>query len=134
MLDQQTDRRAGFTLLELIVAMVILSVAILGLGSTTASLVRSVAEEEIRFAAVQVVEDRISEIRMDPRYGGLEALYQEEESDLAGMDGFTRRTEVERFEAPTSGGRVFDYTVVVVTVDGPGLENPISRRFAVAAP
>lgn len=134
MLDQQTDRRAGFTLLELIVALVILSVAILGLGSTTASLVRSVAEEEIRFTAVQVVEDRISEIRMDPRYGGLEALYQEEESDLPGLDGFTRRTEVERVEAPFSGGRVFDYTVVVVSVDGPGLDNPISRRFAVAAP
>jgi len=133
-LIHQSDSRSGFTLIELVVALVILSVAILGLGSTTASLVRSVAEEEIRFAATQVVEDRISEIRMDPRYGGLETLYQGDETDLAGMNGFTRTTEVNRIEAPTSGGRVFDYTIVVVSVDGPGLDNPISRRYAVAAP
>ena len=125
---------AGFTLVELVVALVILAVALLGLSASTTGLVRSVSEEEIKATLLQAVEDRISEVRMDPRYGGLETLYENEESDVLGLDGYTRSTAVERVEASVAGGGVRDYTVVVVTVKGPGLEEPLSRRVVVAAP
>lgn len=125
---------AGFTLVELVVALVILAVALLGLSASTTGLVRSVSEEEIKATLLQAVEDRISEVRMDPRYGGLETLYEIEESDVLGLDGYTRSTLVERVQAPVVGGGTRDYTVVVVTVQGPGLAEPLSRRTVVAAP
>ncbi len=134
MLKQSPKRNEGFTLVELVVAMVILSIALLGLSASTTGLVRSVSEEEIKAAAMQAVEDRLSEVRMDPRYGSLSDIYSETEADVLGLDGFTRKTSINRVQATVTGGGVRDYTIITVTVTGPGLSEPLSRLYVVAAP
>lgn len=124
----------GFTLLEIVVALVILAVAFLGINLSSARLVRSVAEEEVRAVVQQAVEDRLTEIRMDPRYLGLDTLYSGTEPSVLGLDGFTRTTELARVQQPGANGRVEDYWDVWVTVSGPFIGSPMSRQIVVAAP
>lgn len=126
--------RAGFTLVEIVVALVILAVAFLGMNLSTGRLVRSVAEEEVRAVVQQAIEDRITEIRMDPRYLGLDTLYAGTEDPVLGLQGFSRITELTRVQQPRPSGRVEDYWEVWVTVRGPFIGSPMSRQIVVAAP
>lgn len=126
--------QGGFTLVELTVALVLLTVALLGLGASTAGLVRSTAEEEVRATLLQAVDDRLAEVRMDPRYASLDSLYESTEADVLGLDGYTRTTNVNRVRQTQSSGRVRDYTVIRVSVTGPALPDPLARIFVLAAP
>jgi prepilin-type N-terminal cleavage/methylation domain-containing protein len=128
------DTRGGFTLVEIMVALVLLAVAFLGVSMSTGRLVRSVAQEEVRAVVQQAVEDRITEIRMDPRYGVLDSIYSGTESPALGLQGYTRTTEFTRIRRTQSGGGVEDYWEVWVTVTGPFAGSPLSRQIVVAAP
>lgn len=125
---------AGFTLVEITVALVILAVAFLGMSLSTGRLVRSVAEEEVRAVVQQAVEDRLTEVRMDPRFPHLDSLYAGVEDPVLGLEGFSRTTELDRVEEARPGGRTEDYWVVWVTVSGPFIGSPMSRQVVVAAP
>lgn len=126
--------RRGFTLVEVTIALVILAVAVLGMAASAGVLGRYSAEAEIRALAMQAVQDRISLVKVDPRYSELESLYAGEETDLPGLDGFTRKTTVTRVNQTLSGGGTLDYKVISVVVTGDELLEPLSRRFTVAAP
>ena len=127
-------RQAGFTLVEVTIALVILSVAVLGMAASAGVLGRYSAEAEVRALAMQAVQDRISLVKVDPRYGELEALYAGSESDLPGLDGFTRTTSVTQVQTTVAGGGTLDYKVISVVVSGARLVQPLSRRFTVGAP
>jgi len=126
------DRRA-FTLIEMIVAIVILTTGILGLASSTSFMVRAATNASLRAEALQAVEGKISQIVMDPRYHQLESIYVGEESDLPGLDGMTRVTGIVH-SLTLLNGRYTDYKTVTVTVDGPGLSEPVSRTVIMGAP
>jgi prepilin-type N-terminal cleavage/methylation domain-containing protein len=126
------DRR-GFTLIEMIVAIVILSVGILGLAASTSYMVSAASSAGLRAEALQAVEGQISQIVMDPRYHQLESIYAGEEADLPGLNGITRVTEISHSKTLLDG-RYTDYKVVTVTVDGPGIFEPVSRTVIVGAP
>ncbi len=122
----------GFTLVEMIVSVVILAVAILALNSSTASLARISMEAEKKALAVQACEDRISYIRMHPVYQQLDSFFTESNGTVVGMSGFSRKTDITR--VITQGereGKYIDYTRITVTVDGPGLEEAISRTVTI---
>lgn len=127
-------RQAGFTLIEVTIALVILSVAVLGMAASAGVLGRYSADAEVRALAMQAVQDRISLVKVDPRYGELETLYAGSESDLPGLDGFTRTTSVTQVKTTVTGGGTLDYKVISVVVTGERLEQPLSRRFTVGAP
>ena len=112
----------------------ILAVAVLGMAASAGVLGRHSAEAEIRALATQAVQDRISLVKVDPRYTQLEDLYAGSESDLPGLDGYTRSTTVTRVNQKVSGGGTLDYKVITVVVSGGHLSEPLSRRFTVAAP
>lgn len=124
----------GFTMLEVLVALVILMVTVLGVATSAGRLSTMAATTEARALALQSVEDRLSMIRLDPRYVLLDSLYAGQEDDLVGLEDFTRTTAVTRIVLPQAGGRSIDYQNISVTVDGPGLPNPLTRTLTLGAP
>jgi len=127
------DRR-GFTLVEITVSLLLLAVAILGIGASAASLLRASVNAETEALALQAVEDRISRVLLDPRYSALEQSYIAQETQLPGLEGFTRNTGVVHRLYAGAGGRLVDYREVTVTVEGPRLPRPVTRTVVVAAP
>lgn len=124
--------RGGFTLVEVIVAMVILSVAVLGLASSATRLTTSAASAELRALALESAEDQIGRVRLDPRYGGLDTLYSGVQDDLFGIQGLTRTTTVVHVQQTSP--HPLDYKRITVTVTGPMLNPPISRLIVIGAP
>jgi prepilin-type N-terminal cleavage/methylation domain-containing protein len=125
-----TNRR-GFTLVEVIIAMVILLTVVLAMGSATGSFVRQTSQEVTRATATQLAQDRLQVIQMDPNYAGLVATYQMTETNLPGLPGYTRVTKITQVGGT---GQTNDYKVVTVTVTGPGVVTPLTRTTTVAAP
>jgi prepilin-type N-terminal cleavage/methylation domain-containing protein len=122
----------GFTMVEVVTSLVILALAIIGLSSTTAHLARVAVDAENRALALQAVEDRISMVRLHPIYQQLDSLFTESEAEIPNLPDYTRSTELTRVILPGEReGKYIDYTRITVTVDGPGLEEPISRTIAV---
>jgi prepilin-type N-terminal cleavage/methylation domain-containing protein len=132
MLTRSPDSRGGFSLVEVTVALVILSVAVLGLAGSAAKLTTVAAGAELRALALYSVEDRIAEVQMELRYDRIESLFAGVESNALGLPGFTRTTKVNH--VTTFGAAPADYKVVSVVLDGPQLSGPISRQIVVSAP
>lgn len=122
---------AGFTMVEVIVALVILSAAVLGLAASASSLTTNASRAELRTMALYSVTHRIAIIELDTRYADLDSLYAATESNVLTVPGYTRTTVVDHF-TPTSPAA--DYKVVTVSVSGPMLPTPVTRRLLVAAP
>jgi len=124
--------QAGFTLVEVVVALVILSTAVLGLGASATRLTTASANAELRALALQSVEDQIARIRLDPRYGGLDTLYAGVETGLFPVAGITRTTTVTHVQETTP--LVLDYKRISVSVAGAPLTAPVERQIVIAAP
>ena len=121
----------GFTMVEVVTSLVILALAIIGLSSTTARLAKVAVDAEQRALALQAVEDRMSTIRLHPIYQQLDSLYTESDSEVPGLPDYTRSTSITRVIQPGDReGKFIDYTRITVTVEGPGLDDPISRTVA----
>lgn len=133
MLNRVKDEE-GFTLIEVCIAIVILTAAVLGLAASSGQMLSPVNDAESEFVALQHVEDRLSEIRLDPRYGVLDSLYVATETTLTGLPGAQRQTAVTRTRVQQSSGKFIDYWTVVVTVSGGRLREPVLRKLVVAAP
>ncbi len=122
----------GFTMVEMIISLVILGAAVMGVGSATARLSRTAMEAEKSGLALQAVEDRISRIRLHPVYQQLGATFTESEVDVDGFPDYTRSTSLTRvIQAYGPYGKSIDYTQITVTVNGPGLAEPVSRTVAI---
>jgi len=125
--------RRGLTLIEVVVALVILTGVLLGLARFAAGFTRSVTTADARTVAVNLASQRISEIRSSPNYGALEATYNGTEANIAGFPHYTRQTTI----VHTGGARptfVNDYKTVTVSVTAPGIAAPIQKTVVVAAP
>lgn len=130
----RADRRDGFTLVEVVVALVILSTAVLGLASTSSRLATTASSAELRALALQAVEDRVAEVRLEPRYGALDSLFDGTDSEILGttFPGYDRVTNVTR--VTTTSPVPLDYTRILVEVTGPMLTEPVQRQIVIAAP
>ena len=124
-----TDR--GFTLIEVMIALVLLTAVMLGTAQLTATMVHTAATSGQQTAAVELAESRLAQIRVDPNYAGLESLYVVTETTFPTLSGFRRQTQILHVSslAPPS-----DYKKITVTVNGPGLLVPVTRTVSVAAP
>ena len=123
--------RGGFTLLEVLVAMVILGFVILGAHAVmTDRMVRGLGQQETRLRANQLALDRIHAIQADPVYATLPARYAGTEPSLPDAPGFERAT---RF-ATTQLSVGNTYVTVTVTVTHARLPGPVSRTVVIAAP
>lgn len=125
---------AGFTLIEICIAIVILTAAVLGLAASSGQMLSPVNDAESDFVALQYVEDRLAEIRLDPRYGVLDSLYAATETVLPALTGAQRVTAFARTRTLQTSGKYVDYWTVVVTVSGGRVRAPVFRKLLVAAP
>ncbi len=121
----------GFTIIEVVMALVILTVVILGGFSATSGFIHEVAVGDIEAAALQLADDKIAEIRMDPNYATLDSIYPGTENNFPTMAGFTRKTVITQIGGPSS---TQDHKKITVTVAGPTLANPVNRTITLAAP
>jgi len=127
-------RQNGFSLIEVVVALTLLGLVILGFAATTANLARAADQSGDRLVAVELLQGRVREVTMDPDYDNLESNYEGEEKDIPGFPGYRRITSITRVTQTQANGRQLDYQRVMVTVEGPGLRAPISRTITIAAP
>lgn len=123
--------QSGFTLVEVMVALVILAVVLLGLGAATGALVVRVTQSGQRDEAMQLAQDRLQLIQLDPVYDSLEARYATTGDTVPGHPGFVESTTIVHLGGSSQD---IDHKMVTVSVNGPGLANPISRTVAVGAP
>jgi prepilin-type N-terminal cleavage/methylation domain-containing protein len=123
--------RAGFTLIEMIVALTVLSFVILGAQSMATTMIRTVSTANAQASAAQLVEDRIDRIRTDPAYDSLTLKYVGTETTLPGWSTFQRVTQMSWTYDSTAVG-ITNYITVTVTVSGQGLPGPIRRTVVVS--
>ena len=123
-------RNGGFTLLEVLIAMVILGITLLGVqAAMTDRLVQDVGLQDRRTIALQLAVDRLQAVQMDPVYSALEARYAGTENAIPNFPRYVRTTSIVRTVNGSS-----DFKTVTVTVTRPGLPQPVSRSVTVAAP
>lgn len=128
-----TAGERGVTLIEVIIAMVILTVVLLGMGSFAVRFTRTVQQSDARTVAVELASQRISEVRSSPNYAGIETTYNGTEASIAGFSGYRRTTQIVRTGGPKPTNNQ-DYKTVTVSVVAPGLTAPIKKTVIVAAP
>lgn len=128
-LGREAER--GFTLIEVMVALVILAVVLLGLGAATGTLVSRVSNSGRKEVALELAQDRLTRIQIDPVYDSLEARYASTGDTVPGHPGYTMSTDIVHWGG---SGQAEDYKVVTVQVDAPGLAGPVARTGTVGAP
>lgn len=123
--------RAGMTLIEIMIALVILSSVMLGMGSFMAAYGHAVGTGSARASARELVAERIEYVKGATNYTTIEPTYGGTETGIPGYPDFTRRTLVRRVGG-LPGDR-FDHKIITVVVDGPGLEKPVKKTSVIAA-
>jgi prepilin-type N-terminal cleavage/methylation domain-containing protein len=109
--------RRGFTLVEILVAMIILLVVVVGLGRFAAGFTNSVTVSTTRTVATTVALEQLDLIRGDPTYP-LPAGWAGTVTGFPGYPRMSRRTVLQRIQ---SGVPSRDYTRVTVKVWEPSL-------------
>ena len=105
------SRQQGFSMIELLVAMLILSTALLGLGRVAIGVIQGNLRSRDHGVATFLAQDRIESLR---GRGSVAAPTTEDYGTLPGFPGFKRVTEVLR-DTPESG-----LSTVTVTVSWGG--------------
>jgi prepilin-type N-terminal cleavage/methylation domain-containing protein len=109
--------RKGFTLIETLIAVTLLSIAVMSLGKFMASYQNVTAKSTVLSTMTTIAKERIELIRADPRYTTLATRYGSgASSDTTGFPGYTmirRRTYVTRDQ---TGSPARDRTTVTVRV------------------
>lgn len=125
-------RRSGFSLVEVIVAMTILTGSLLGFAYVAQKFTRSNSEVLTRTLGSEIATARIEQIKGARSYSTLVSTYNGVTETWSGTNpwsGFTRRTVVAR-TGPTATN---DFVTVTVIVSGRALNPAIRRTTSIAA-
>jgi prepilin-type N-terminal cleavage/methylation domain-containing protein len=126
----------GFSLVEIMVALTILAVIILGLTNTTITFLHETTLDTVRVRAQSFADMRIAEVRGYPNYDQLVATFNKSDTPES---GFSRVTVVTRDKTATtpcanpSGCPKNDIVRVTVTVNNTSLSSPVTRTVSIAA-
>jgi Tfp pilus assembly protein PilV len=119
------------TLIEVMIALVMLSTVLLGMATFMAGYGRAVGTSSARATARELVAERLEYVKGATQYPSIEATYGGIETAIPGHPGYLRRTLVMRV-----GGRPsdkYDHKVITVVVEGPGLEKPVKKTSVISA-
>ena len=124
--------RAGMTLIEVIIAIVILSGALLSMGGFVAKFANTVSMSDVRGIAAELAADRIETVKAATSYAVIDSLYRKTEGagTIAGYPKFTRQTLVQR----VGGGAtdLVDYKIITVIVSTPALKIPVKKTTIIS--
>lgn len=123
--------RKGMTLIEVMIAVTILSTAMLGIAGFMGKFAHIVAVSDVKNTANEIASQRLEEVKNAPRYSAIDTLYPGTTTMSTPYVGYTRTTIVSH----TGGGApdLYDYKTVTVTVANSRLGVPIKRTTIIAA-
>ena len=124
------DRR-GFTLIEVMLATVILGTVLLSTGKFTAKFLHTVSVSTASTVASEVATERMEMIATDPSYATLAARWAGTTTGFPGYPAMQRITTVQRI---TGGTPPRDYTVITVQVTEPTITTPVRMTTIVGQP
>jgi hypothetical protein len=119
------------TLMEVMVALILLGGVLLSLGKFSAGLARTSGTARMLATATQLVSDRIGTVKGAPRYSAIESLYVATENQVSGFKEFKRQTMVKRIGGKATDS--IDYKIITVEVTNASLSKPV-RKSTVIAP
>jgi prepilin-type N-terminal cleavage/methylation domain-containing protein len=123
----RTRRRRGMTLIEVMIALVILTGALLGMGKFITSFSHATSDGALSSVASDLVLDRLETIKGSSSYAALDG-YAATETSITGFAGYKRVTLVTRTLDATQ-----DYKAITVTVSNPGLSTAVKKSTIIAA-
>jgi prepilin-type N-terminal cleavage/methylation domain-containing protein len=126
------EARSGFSLVEVIVALMLLLVALTGMERAAVNMFSRNSASQAQLSASQLAEDRIDLIKLEPVYAKLPD-YAGSEKAIPGFPRYERTTAVVQRRDSTYRG-VRDYRVITVRVAAPGLAQPVVRVHSIGAP
>ena len=125
----RADSSAGFTLVEVLIALAMLSVVLLASAASTTKYLGVITRNRMRIQASALADAQIAKVRVSPAYDSLTVRFDSTRSGVP-FPGYTRSTRVIR----TGAGTTTDVTKIRVTVSGPQLSTPVVRYATIAAP
>lgn len=125
--------RPGFSLAEVIVALAILTAALLGLALFVSRMAHATSDSRLLGTADELVTNRIEAIKAITNYASIDTC-AETETSIPGSPtykGFTRQTLI----AHIGGGVAdsVDYRIVTVVVTNPVMPSTVKKTTAIAA-
>ena len=123
--------RRGLTLIEVVVALMILGGVLLTLGTFTMRMSKATSTSQLRVTAAQLASERLETVKGAPRYSAIESLYVATEAVIANYPGYTRKTMVTHIGGGFSD--TTDYKIVTVQVNYSQLSDSV-RKTTVIAP
>ena len=126
--------RRGMTLVEVVVAMMILTGVLLVLGAFSAKFAQAAGQARLVITANEISVSRMDEIRTQPTYSSLDLLKSAATGDIVMADStqFVRVTSVARVGGNAATDSV-DYKLLTVTVTHPSMKKTVSKTTAMAA-
>jgi prepilin-type N-terminal cleavage/methylation domain-containing protein len=122
--------RAGFTLVEVIVAAVILTAALLAMAGFSVRYQQVDSSARIVNRAQQAANSRLELVRTAQPYSAIDTMATTE-STIPNFPGYTRVTAVTRMGgSPTD---TVDYKIITVTVTTPGVARTVKKTSFVGA-
>lgn len=129
------SRRRGFTVIEILIAIVVLTVLAIGVARFAAIFGRTIGTSSVRVVAAGIASDRMQLIRADPRYTSLVALYNSGAgADTTGFPDYPRMRRITTMVRDQSGTPPRDRTTITVRVIDPSLRDTVSVTSVVASP
>lgn len=127
--------RNGFTLVELLIAAIILVIVVTGTAKFAGSFARAMSNSTVRVVAVGVANDRLQLVRSDPRYTTLTTLYGSGAgADTTGFPSFARMRRITTISRDQSGNPARDRTTITVRVIDPSMPDTVSVTTVIASP
>ena len=128
--------RAGMTLVEVVVAMLILTGVLLVLGGFSARFAQANGQAQLVVTANEIAATRLDDVRMLPKYDLVETLATPVNGRVDTVrianTVYTRSTTVRREGGATAADSV-DYKTVTVKVMHPQMRKVVSKTTVVAA-
>lgn len=124
------SNRSGMTIIEVIIAVMLLSGALLGMAAFIARYANVSGTMQRRVEANELVADRLEEVKGAIRYSAIDSIFAKTEPTITGHPGLTRQTMVQR----TGGAApsLYDYKTITVIVNGPGLKTPSKKSTVIS--
>jgi len=127
--------RRGFTLVEVLIALIILTVVSLSLGRFVASFSHAVGTSTIRTLAIDVATEQMELIRGNANPTAYPTLVGNFNGNVVtGFPDYPRMTRTTTVVRTTGTNPRRDYTTITVTVTEPTLGAPVDLTAVVAAP
>ncbi len=121
--------RRGMTLIEVMIALSIITTSMLGLGAFLPNFMHVSAKGTILSAASDLAVSRLETIKAWPTYSSLATTFNATETTgLTGCTGCHRVTLVTHTSTASA-----DYETVSVTVTGPNITTPVEKTTVIAS-